>query len=95
MLFRQLQTKGYSGSYSRLTEHMKRWRTEAGAVTARLELNAEADANRRFILIEQGNTDKGDHYAKTLRCLAPSPPVVARHLPEGGSLSRLSLSAFV
>ncbi len=31
-----------------------------------LELNAEADANRRFILIEQGNTEKGDHYARTL-----------------------------
>ena len=31
-----------------------------------LELNKEADANRRFILIEQGNDEKGDHYAKTL-----------------------------
>lgn len=31
-----------------------------------LELNAESDAHRRFILIEQGNTEKGDHYAKTL-----------------------------
>lgn len=31
-----------------------------------LELNREAAATRRFILIEQGNTDKGDHYAKTL-----------------------------
>lgn len=31
-----------------------------------LELNREAEANRRFILIEQGNTEKGDHYAKTL-----------------------------
>lgn len=31
-----------------------------------LELNSEAVANRRFILIEQGNTDKGDHYARTL-----------------------------
>lgn len=31
-----------------------------------LELNQEADANRRFILIEQGNTEKGDHYAKSL-----------------------------
>ncbi|MGF6611865.1 adenine-specific DNA-methyltransferase [Paraburkholderia sp. WSM4175] len=31
-----------------------------------LELNAEGDANRRFILIEQGNTERGDHYAKTL-----------------------------
>lgn len=31
-----------------------------------LELNNETSANRRFILIEQGNTDKGDHYAKTL-----------------------------
>lgn len=31
-----------------------------------LELNQETDANRRFILIEQGNTEKGDHYAKSL-----------------------------
>jgi len=31
-----------------------------------LELNAETDAKRRFILIEQGNSEKGDHYAKTL-----------------------------
>jgi len=31
-----------------------------------LELNRDAEASRRFILIEQGNTDKGDHYAKTL-----------------------------
>lgn len=31
-----------------------------------LELNEEAGASRRFVLIEQGNTDKGDHYAKTL-----------------------------
>ena len=31
-----------------------------------LELNAETPADRRFILIEQGNDEKGDHYAKTL-----------------------------
>lgn len=31
-----------------------------------LELNQETDANRRFILIEQGNTEKGDHYARSL-----------------------------
>lgn len=31
-----------------------------------LDLNYESDAKRRFILIEQGNTTKGDHYAKTL-----------------------------
>jgi adenine-specific DNA-methyltransferase len=31
-----------------------------------LELNDETDANRQFILIEQGNSAKGDHYAKTL-----------------------------
>ncbi len=31
-----------------------------------LELNRDSQAERRFILIEQGNTDKGDHYAKTL-----------------------------
>ena len=35
-------------------------------VTTVLDLNSETGANRRFILIEQGNTDKGDHYAKTL-----------------------------
>jgi len=37
--------------------------TTANAV---LELNKESDANRRFILVEQGNDEKGDHYAKTL-----------------------------
>lgn len=31
-----------------------------------LELNKESESSRRFILIEQGNTEKGDHYAKTL-----------------------------
>lgn len=31
-----------------------------------LELNQEAKTNRRFILIEQGNTEKGDRYAKSL-----------------------------
>lgn len=31
-----------------------------------LELNQETNANRRFILIEQGNTEKGDHYARSL-----------------------------
>jgi adenine-specific DNA-methyltransferase len=31
-----------------------------------LELNKETDSNRRFILIEQGNSEKGDHYARTL-----------------------------
>ncbi len=31
-----------------------------------LDLNEETKTSRRFILIEQGNTDKGDRYAKTL-----------------------------
>ena len=31
-----------------------------------LELNRDAGADRKFILIEQGNTEKGDHYARTL-----------------------------
>lgn len=31
-----------------------------------LDLNGESEVNRRFILIERGNTDNGDHYAKTL-----------------------------
>ena len=31
-----------------------------------LDLNAETGADRRFILIEQENTEKGDHYVSTL-----------------------------
>lgn len=31
-----------------------------------LEMNRQTDADRRFILIEQGNAENGDHYAKTL-----------------------------
>jgi adenine-specific DNA-methyltransferase len=31
-----------------------------------LELNQATESNRRFILIEQGNTEKGDHYARSL-----------------------------
>jgi adenine-specific DNA-methyltransferase len=33
---------------------------------ATLELNKDTGASRRFVLIEQGNDEKGDHYAKTL-----------------------------
>ena len=31
-----------------------------------LELNHESGADRRFLLIEQGNSERGDHYARTL-----------------------------
>lgn len=31
-----------------------------------VELNDETSASRNFILIEQGNTEKGDHYARSL-----------------------------
>ncbi|RUR70990.1 site-specific DNA-methyltransferase [Variovorax guangxiensis] len=31
-----------------------------------LDLNKESAASRRFILVEQGNDEKGDHYAKSL-----------------------------
>ncbi|TPG48856.1 site-specific DNA-methyltransferase [Rhodanobacter glycinis] len=31
-----------------------------------LDLNQDSGASRRFIMIEQGNTEKGDRYAKTL-----------------------------
>lgn len=31
-----------------------------------IELNHQAIANRKFILIEQGNAENGDHYARTL-----------------------------
>jgi len=35
VLFRELQAKGYAGSYSRLTIQVRRWRTQGQAVTAR------------------------------------------------------------
>lgn len=35
VLFRQLQSKGYEGSYSRLTVNVRRWRHVDGTVTAR------------------------------------------------------------
>ena len=31
-----------------------------------LDLNKQTGSSRRFVLVEQGNTAKGDHYAKTL-----------------------------
>lgn len=31
-----------------------------------VELNYESQASRQFILVEQGNTEKGDHYARSL-----------------------------
>lgn len=31
-----------------------------------LDLNVEVGATRRFLLVEQGNSEKGDHYAKSL-----------------------------
>jgi transposase len=34
-LFAELRRQGYLGSYARLTVHVRRWRAEAGAVTAR------------------------------------------------------------
>ena len=34
-LFAQLQAEGFTGSYSRVTEAIRSWRAEAGAVTAR------------------------------------------------------------
>ena len=34
-LHAQIQAKGFTGSYSRVTEFVRRWKAEAGAVTAR------------------------------------------------------------
>lgn len=35
VLFRRIKAKGYSGSYSRMSVHVRRWRAEVGSVTAR------------------------------------------------------------
>jgi transposase len=35
VLFRELKARGYAGSYTRLTVHIRRWLAQAGSVTAR------------------------------------------------------------
>ena len=57
-----------------------------------LELNRAADADRRFILIEQGRPDNGDSYAKTLtadrmRRVIGGTWAEKRHAPLGGGFT--------
>ncbi|WP_457817271.1 DNA methyltransferase, partial [Staphylococcus aureus] len=54
-----------------------------------LELNRDAEADRRFILIEQGRPEAGDSYAKTLtadrlRRIIDGDWVEKKRLPLGG-----------
>lgn len=39
VLFRQLQTKAYEGSYYRLTVNVRRWRHVDGTVTPEIDLS--------------------------------------------------------
>lgn len=59
-----------------------------------LDLNSSTDATRRFILIEQGNTAKGDHYAKTLTATGSIAllPAIGRLGARNRSPADLSLS---
>ncbi len=61
-----------------------------------LEMNADIGASRRFILVEQGNDDKGDHYAKTLtadrvRRVANGDWKAGKRAPTGGGFQFIEL----
>jgi adenine-specific DNA-methyltransferase len=52
-----------------------------------LELNAETDATRRFILIEQGAPEKGDKYARSLMQERLRRAITGERLDENGNLA--------
>lgn len=55
-----------------------------------LELNKEAQTNRRFILIEQGRPDNGDKYARTLTLQRLRNAITGERLDRKGKLKKLA-----
>lgn len=53
-----------------------------------LELNVEANANRRFILVEQGRPEKGDPYARTLTYQRVCRAISGERVGKDDSVSR-------
>ena len=53
-----------------------------------LELNKLTSSNRQFILIEQGNTEKGDKYARTLTWLRLRNVVTGEYINQSGKFLR-------
>ena len=53
-----------------------------------LELNAEANANRRFILVEQGRPERGDPYSRTLTYQRVSRAISGERVDKSGAVSR-------
>jgi adenine-specific DNA-methyltransferase len=56
-----------------------------------LELNAEAEASRRFILIEQGRPDRGDKYARSLTAERVRRAATGMRPGRGGHLEEVAL----
>jgi adenine-specific DNA-methyltransferase len=53
-----------------------------------LELNAEAGASRRFILVEQGRPERGDPYARTLTYQRVSRAISGERVDKTGAVSK-------
>lgn len=53
-----------------------------------LELNSEEEANRRFILIEQGRPERGDPYARTLTSQRVSRAISGERVDKSGKVSQ-------
>lgn len=52
-----------------------------------LELNAESDANRSFVLIEQGRPNKRDDYARTLTAVRVKRAITGERVAKDGTIS--------
>lgn len=53
-----------------------------------LELNAEASANRRFILVEQGRPERGDPYARTLTYQRIERAITGERVDKAGNVTK-------
>jgi len=52
-----------------------------------LELNAENEGGRRFVLVEQGRPEKGDSYARTLTAERVRRAITGERVAKDGSIS--------
>jgi adenine-specific DNA-methyltransferase len=55
-----------------------------------LELNREGDANRRFVLVEQGRPNKRDDYARTLTAVRVKRAITGERVTKDGKVEKLA-----
>jgi adenine-specific DNA-methyltransferase len=55
-----------------------------------LELNKDTDANRRFVLVEQGRPNKRDDYARTLTAVRVTRAITGERAAKGGKVAKLA-----